>query len=86
MYIMPRLRAHGNCSSVSGRQNFRLQIVQTGSGAHPASVIETEALSPELKQTGREADHFYPVAMLRMVVSRPPLPHTRYGLLLREGK
>jgi hypothetical protein len=43
-------------------QDFSLlHNVQTGSGAHPASYpMGTGATSPELKRSGREADHYPP--------------------------
>jgi hypothetical protein len=45
-----------------GAENFSLHhCVQKGSGAHPASYpMSTRALSLEVKQPGREADHSPP--------------------------
>jgi hypothetical protein len=44
------------------RQDFSpLHVVQTGSGAHPASyAIGRGVLSPGVKWLGREADHSLP--------------------------
>jgi hypothetical protein len=43
--------------SIPGRDKI-LHIVQTGSGARPASYpVGTRALSPGAKHQGREADH-----------------------------
>jgi hypothetical protein len=57
-------------------KNF-LHVVQTGFGAHPASYpVGTGALSPGVKQPGREADHSPPaiaeVKKMWINTSTPP--------------
>jgi hypothetical protein len=50
-----------NWGLISGRDKryYLLHVVQTGSGAHPASYpMSTRVLPPGIKQTGRESDHF----------------------------
>jgi hypothetical protein len=43
---------------VSGYDQLPLHVVQTGSGAHPASyTMGTEDSSPGANRPGREADH-----------------------------
>jgi hypothetical protein len=43
---------------LSGQEFFLLHIIQTGTGAHPASYpIGTEGFSPGVKRPGHEADH-----------------------------
>jgi hypothetical protein len=44
-------------------QEFSLHVVETGSGAHPASYpMGTGALSPVVKWPGHEADHSPPTS------------------------
>jgi hypothetical protein len=46
-----------------GSRIFSLHVVQTGSGAHPASYpMGTRGSSPGVKRPGREADHSPPAS------------------------
>jgi hypothetical protein len=60
-----------------------LHVVQTGSGADPASYpMGTGALSPGVRRPGREADHSsLSNAEVKNNGAIPPLPHTS----LRRG-
>jgi hypothetical protein len=55
-------RPRGRSSSPGSVKNF-LQVVQTGSGAHPVSYPKVRgAPSPGVKRHGREADHSPPTS------------------------
>jgi hypothetical protein len=46
-----------------GAKVLLLHVVQTGSGAHPASYpMGNGAVSPKIKRLGREADHSPPTS------------------------